>query len=105
MDSALKDYWYPVARSAEVTDKPVGTMLLDEPLVLWRSTSGVAAFKDLCVHRGTRLSIGSVVNGELRCTYHGWTYGGDGAVCRIPAVPRERGIPSRARAVAYATSE
>jgi phenylpropionate dioxygenase-like ring-hydroxylating dioxygenase large terminal subunit len=105
VDSALRHYWYPVARSADVTDKPVGTMLLDEPLVLWRSASGLAAFRDLCVHRGTRLSIGSVVNGELRCAYHGWTYCGDGAVSRIPAIPGERGIPSRARAIAYPTSE
>ena len=34
---ALCHYWHPVARSTEVTDKPVKVKLLDQPLVLWRS--------------------------------------------------------------------
>lgn len=50
---ALRNYWHPVARSNEVTDKPVKAKLLNQPLVLWRSNGQVAAFYDLCVHRYT----------------------------------------------------
>ena len=34
---ALCHYWHPVARSTEVSDKPVKVKLLDQPLALWRS--------------------------------------------------------------------
>ena len=59
MDNSLKNCWHPVAYSHQVTDKPYGTKLLDEYLVIWRSTDGQAhAMKDLCIHRGTALSLG-----------------------------------------------
>ena len=41
---ALCQYWHPVARSTEVTDKPVKVRLLDQPLALWRSNGQIAAF-------------------------------------------------------------
>ena len=64
---ALCDYWHPIARSTEVTDKPVKAKLLDQPLVLWRSNGRIAVFYDLCIHRGTPLSLGWVDNAELVC--------------------------------------
>ena len=41
---ALCDYWHPIARSTEVTDKPVKAKLLDQPLVLWRSNRTRSGF-------------------------------------------------------------
>jgi len=35
---ALAPFWYPVAFSREVTDKPFATKLLDEHLVIFRAT-------------------------------------------------------------------
>ena len=61
---ALCHYWHPVARITEVADKPFKAKLLDQPLVLWRSNGRVAAFYDLCIHRGTPLSLGRVDGGE-----------------------------------------
>jgi vanillate O-demethylase monooxygenase subunit len=101
----LRDFWYPVARSADLGATPVGARLLDEPLVLWRAGTRAVAFKDLCMHRGTRLSLGSIEGNQLRCAYHGWCYDADGAVTEIPAIPRERGIPGKARAIAYQCTE
>ncbi|HET9549188.1 MAG TPA: hypothetical protein VFQ03_03380, partial [Candidatus Binatia bacterium] len=43
-DGVLTHYWHPVAWSRDVADKPVAVKLLDHPVVLWRSDSGVAAF-------------------------------------------------------------
>jgi phenylpropionate dioxygenase-like ring-hydroxylating dioxygenase large terminal subunit len=101
----LRHYWHPVARAGEVADRPLGVRLLDEPLVLWRSGGQVVAFHDLCIHRGTPLSLGWIDDGQLVCAYHGWCYGADGACTRIPAIPAERGIPRKARAVAYQVQE
>jgi phenylpropionate dioxygenase-like ring-hydroxylating dioxygenase large terminal subunit len=104
---ALRNYWYPVARSREVTEAPVAARLLDEPLVLWRdpSTGEVAAFYDLCIHRGTPLSLGWIDGDTLVCAYHGWGYNAGGACVRIPSLPDGAAIPRKARATAYNTRE
>ena len=64
--------------------------LLGEDIVLWRSGDDHHALRDLCVHRGTRLSLGKVVRGAaLECPYHGWTYGADGRCILMPAHPEQ----------------
>ena len=81
-------------------------MLLGEPLVLWRDAhGGVRAFRDVCVHRGTALSLGRVEGDEIVCAYHGWRYGADGACTAIPQLADPTRVPPRARAVTYATRE
>jgi phenylpropionate dioxygenase-like ring-hydroxylating dioxygenase large terminal subunit len=101
----LCHYWHPVARSTEVADKPFKAKLLDQPLVLWRANRRVAAFYDLCIHRGTPLSLGWIDGGELVCAYHGWRYGSDGACTRIPSLPPDRPIPAKACANAFRAEE
>ncbi len=104
-NQALAHYWHPVARSREIADKPVKAKLLNQPLVLWRSPGQVSAFYDLCLHRGTPLSLGRLQDGELVCAYHGWCYGADGTCTRIPSLPAARPIPSKARAQSYHVQE
>jgi phenylpropionate dioxygenase-like ring-hydroxylating dioxygenase large terminal subunit len=73
--AALRAAWHPVAWSADVADRPVGTTLLAEPVALWRDAGGtVRAVRDLCIHRGTALSLGWIDGGEIVCPYHGWRY-------------------------------
>src|SRR4051812_44691096 len=97
----LRNYWHPIALASDVQDKPKGVKLLGTEVVLWRSKSGVHAFRDLCVHRGTKLSLGWVKDDEIVCPYHGWCYGESGAATCIPAIPKERAIPARARVEKY----
>ena len=105
-NDALRACWHPVAYSAEVTSAPHATSLLDEPLVLWRDGRGAAhAFRDVCVHRGTALSLGRVDGDEIVCAYHGWRYGGDGACTSIPQLADPARVPARARVVAYPVVE
>ena len=48
---ALAPFWYPVAFSREITDKPYAARLLDERVVLYRLTDdSVAAARDICYH-------------------------------------------------------
>jgi phenylpropionate dioxygenase-like ring-hydroxylating dioxygenase large terminal subunit len=101
----LSQYWHPVAVAAEVGDVPVRCTLLGGRLVLFRSGGEIRAFKDLCIHRGAALSLGTVRDGRIVCAYHGWEYDGSGACVRIPALPADRPIPARARAVAYRVAE
>lgn len=101
----LKSYWHPIATSAEVVDQPRAFKLLDEPVTAFRDERGVAAFKDLCIHRGTALSLGHVSQGRLTCAYHGWQFDRDGACVMIPSLPSGSTIPKKARAVSYRVTE
>lgn len=83
-----KTQWHPVALSSDVQQGPVGVRLLDEDLVLWRDAAGVAnAFVDRCPHRGARLSLGRINEGNLECPYHGWQFADSGQCVKVPAVP------------------
>ena len=104
-DNVLWHYWHPVARSVEVIAHPMKVTLLDQPLVLWRANGQIAAFYDLCIHRGAPLSLGWVENGQIACGYHGWAYDAQGACTRIPSLPADQGIPRKARAIAYRVQE
>ena len=101
---ALRRFWHPVMWADELADRPVAARLLDEPLVVVRLDGGVRAFGDLCVHRGTALSLGWVEDGCLVCPYHGWTYDDAGVCTRIPASHRTN-IPNKARIQRYAATE
>ena len=59
MYEALKPYWYPLALSTDVADKPVAAELLGERVAIYRAGGKVRAVRDLCIHRGTPLSLGA----------------------------------------------
>lgn len=104
-DPILLNDWHPVYRSdALIQGKPQTVRLLGEDLVVWRSADGVRAWKDLCVHRGTRLSLGVAHEDTLACPYHGWVYDGSGQCIHIPAHPEQKPTP-KAHAVVYQAKE
>jgi phenylpropionate dioxygenase-like ring-hydroxylating dioxygenase large terminal subunit len=104
-DPVLINDWHAVARSEAVPQDGVkAACLLEEDLVLWRQNGEVSAWKDLCLHRGTRLSLGEVEDGCLVCPYHGWTYNWEGQCVRMPAHPDQKPSP-RARLQRYHAQE
>lgn len=104
-DPVLVNDWHVVARSSDVPESQVaGARLLGEDLVLWRQNGAVMAWKDLCVHRGTRLSLGRVTGLGLECPYHGWTYDQSGRCVLIPSRPDQKPT-ARACAAVHAATE
>lgn len=100
-DKLLLDDWHVVATTEQLTHTPVlGTRLLGEDIVVWQSPTGPRAWRDLCVHRGTRLSLGAVCDGRLACAYHGWQYDDSGRCVHIPAHP-EQTPPAKATVTTY----
>ncbi len=93
---------------ARAGDLPAGEVrsivVLGEEVVLWRGEAGLHAWQDLCIHRGVRLSLGTVTGCALRCAYHGWTYDEAGKCVQMPAHPAVA-PPARARVKAYACVE
>jgi phenylpropionate dioxygenase-like ring-hydroxylating dioxygenase large terminal subunit len=102
---ALRACWHPVGFSADLTDRPRHADLLGEPLVLWRGPGGVRAMSDLCVHRGTALSLGWIAGDELVCPYHGWRYATDGRCVAIPQLEDPSRVPARARVPSFLAQE
>jgi len=103
---ALRACWHPVGFAADLTDRPMPADLLGEPLVLWRGRGGsVRVMSDLCVHRGTALSLGWVSGDEIVCPYHGWRYGADGRCVAIPQLEDPGRVPAKARVSAFAAQE
>ncbi|MGD0377297.1 MAG: aromatic ring-hydroxylating dioxygenase subunit alpha [Streptosporangiaceae bacterium] len=103
---ALRACWHPVAFSHELADRPAHSDLLGQPLVLWRGTDGQArASQDLCVHRGTALSLGWVNGDELVCPYHGWRYRADGSCTAIPQLEDPGRVPAKARIPVFRCQE
>lgn len=92
--------WQPLAYSKDVADGSIySARLLDLDLIAYRFAGDVVVARDLCVHRGTPLSLGRVENGELVCAYHGWHYGRDGRCTLIPSFQAGHAIPPKARLV------
>lgn len=104
-DHVLINDWHVVARSQDVAEgQLVATRLLEEDLVLWRLNGRILAWQDLCIHRGTRLSLGKVEGEAVVCPYHGWTYNAEGRCIRIPAHP-DQVPPAKARLKPYKVRE
>lgn len=72
LDLGLRDQWYPVLASWEVSANPVGITRLGENIVVWRDEAGqLYALEDRCPHRGARLSLGWNLGDRVACWYHG----------------------------------
>jgi phenylpropionate dioxygenase-like ring-hydroxylating dioxygenase large terminal subunit len=99
----LRRCWQPVARIEDLESGPQRAVVLGEALAVFLTESGEpAVVADRCAHRGASLSMGKVEGGSIQCPYHGWEWAGnDGACTRVPSLPDQRQIPSRARISAY----
>ncbi|CAN1354395.1 Pheophorbide a oxygenase, chloroplastic [Linum perenne] len=107
-----KDHWYPVSLIEDLDPAlPTPFQLLGRDLVLWFDPvkQEWVAFDDKCPHRLAPLSEGRIdENGELQCSYHGWSFDGSGSCTRIPQAmgegPEARAVKSpRACATRFPT--
>lgn len=84
---ALAPFWYPIAFSRDVKEQPISATLLDQRLVIWRTSAGLSVANDICLHRGIPLSMGWVSGDQLICKYHGFHYSAEGRCVEVPANP------------------
>ncbi len=83
--SYLRNAWYPAAWDKELGDKPLARTFLDEPVVLYRDSTGEpTALRDMCSHRFAPLSLGKIRGDCIQCPYHGLVYDRDGACVHNP---------------------
>lgn len=90
----LKRFWYPVIPVAHLQD-PTSFTLLGKPLALWLDADGKpAAVIDRCCHRSAKLSKGKVIDGCIRCPYHGLSFNTQGVCCSVQTQHPEPTPPS-----------
>jgi phenylpropionate dioxygenase-like ring-hydroxylating dioxygenase large terminal subunit len=85
LETGVLDTWYLVARDSEIDTGPVGLTRLSRDIVLWRDPDGkLHCVEDFCPHRGAKLSLGQVCNGNVACAYHGVEVNGAGEIANVP---------------------
>ena len=100
------NFWYPMALSEELNEKPLRSVALGHNFALFRDGGGIArCLADTCVHRGGSLSTGKLKGDCIQCPYHGWQYDGHGQCQHIPTLATGSKIPARARVDAYPVEE
>ncbi|MBU0955061.1 MAG: aromatic ring-hydroxylating dioxygenase subunit alpha [Spirochaetes bacterium] len=99
----IRNLWYAVLESKQIPrKKPVGFLRLGERMVFWRDGSGAAhCCYDRCAHRGASMALGDLVEGRLRCPFHGLEYEGGGRCTRIPANGKDAPVPPAFRLRSY----
>ncbi|MEV7648866.1 aromatic ring-hydroxylating dioxygenase subunit alpha [Arthrobacter sp. NPDC089319] len=99
----VRNAWYVIALSEEVTREPMKRTVLGEDVVLYRKLDGsIAALDDRCAHRAYPLSEGRLIGDNIQCGYHGFEYNCAGVCVRVPAQER---IPERAVVQAFPVVE
>jgi phenylpropionate dioxygenase-like ring-hydroxylating dioxygenase large terminal subunit len=90
--------WYPVARSAQVgtTPLPVGAGGRAWVVLRLRPGAEVTALPPRCPHRLVPLVHATVVDGRVRCPYHGWQFTAEGRCAEIPSLGPAGTPPPRA---------
>jgi len=96
--------WFPLALAADLEPgKPLGRDVLGTRVVIYRDAAGrPVAQEAYCPHMGADLSVGQVIEGQIRCAYHHWRFDCSGRCVDIPAGDR---IPPGARIATYPTAE
>jgi phenylpropionate dioxygenase-like ring-hydroxylating dioxygenase large terminal subunit len=105
MGNLFREYWLPAMMSSELPEPdsdPVRVMLLGEPLIGFRDSSGrVGLIEENCPHRGASLFFGRNEDSGLRCIYHGWKFDVDGNCVDMTNEPPGSDFKSRVKAVTY----
>ncbi|MBP1931877.1 aromatic ring-hydroxylating oxygenase subunit alpha [Ammoniphilus resinae] len=89
----FKREWQYVGHTSQLSDKPGSyftAMVGQLPIVVIRQQDGeLAAYVNVCPHRGSLVATGSGCRSVLQCRYHGWTFNLDGSLRVAPRSDRE----------------
>jgi phenylpropionate dioxygenase-like ring-hydroxylating dioxygenase large terminal subunit len=103
----LRRFWYPVVPMAQLSAAQLFPFeLLGQKIVLWLDANRQpAAIADRCCHRSAQLSKGVLINGCVRCPYHGWSYSPEGNCVDVPQLSKAQAIPASYSVQSYRCAE
>jgi len=102
--SGFHQSWFPVALAADLEPgRVLGRDFLGTRVIAYRDAMGRAVVQGAyCPHLGADLSVGAVIDGQIRCAYHHWRFDCAGRCVDIPAGDK---IPPGARIPTYPSAE
>lgn len=99
----VKNAWYVAAWSSELLHSLRHLTIMDQPVLLYRTQAGEAvAMEDRCCHRRVPLHLGTLVDDNVQCGYHGFTFDCHGTCVSIP---NQEQIPPSAKVKTYPICE
>src|SRR5712692_2414334 len=104
----LREAWYYAVPSRRLRRRAMLTkIMLGEPILIGRDAAGAPfAMRDLCPHRGMRLTAGHFDGHEVECCYHGWRFDTSGRCSSIPSlVPGQSFVPGLIHTRSYPVCE
>ena len=85
MKSLLQNAWYCAAWSWEVETEIFERIIAKHPIIVYRKKDGEAvALQNMCPHRFTPLSRGTLDDGVIECAYHGLRFDSNGQCVHNP---------------------
>jgi phthalate 4,5-dioxygenase len=108
MGDLMRQYWIPVVQTAELAagGRPKRVRILGEDLVAFRDPGGRPGLvSEFCAHRRASLYFARNEERGLRCVYHGWQYGLDGACLDQPNERPESSFQDKVALPAYPCAE
>jgi len=102
--SGFHQSWFALALASELgRGEVMGRDFLGTRVILYRDASGQAVVQSAyCPHLGADLSVGQVLDGQIRCAYHHWRFDCTGRCVDIPTGDK---IPPGARITTYPSAE
>ena len=97
-DLVFRTHWQPIGPYASVSKngQHVARTIGGVPIVVRNFEGTLRAYVNVCAHRHSMLvGDGCGSSERLRCQYHGWEYGEDGRVSKLPDGPSFKGIQAR----------
>ena len=96
--------WFPICQSGDVAaGEVIGRDFLDGRVVVVRGASGDASVMSAyCPHLGADLSLGTVIDDDLRCAFHHFRFDSAG---RCTATGSGDPVPKHAELFAFPTAE
>src|SRR4029078_67874 len=97
--SFVRNACYVAAWHHELTREMRRRIILDEPVVLFRTTDGKpVALEDRCCPRQAPLAMGKLVADVVHCPYHGLQFDATGKCVKVPSQDL---VPNNAKVKAF----
>ncbi len=89
-DGTYLQNWNPLLLAGDLPPgKIVGKDFLGTRVIVYRDTDGKPVVQSAyCPHVGADLSLGTLIDGKIRCAYHHWKFAPDGQCVEIPEATR-----------------
>lgn len=100
--------WLVVAPVEHVgNQQPLAVSSGGYEFALFRDTGdSIRAVENRCPHRRVPLAQGKIINGAIRCAYHGWTFeGSTGSCISVPNLGEQERVPPKLRVTAFRVIE